>query len=71
MNRSRQVRCWRKAIYKVQYSAQMIGNSAWRQSVMGLVWPDGRVYTLTYSATDGSGNKSTASTTVTVPHDQR
>ena len=31
----------------------------------------GRVYTLTYSATDGSGNKSTASTTVTVPHDQR
>ena len=33
--------------------------------------PAGRVYTLTYSATDGSGNKSTASTTVTVPHDQR
>ena len=31
----------------------------------------GRVYTLTYSATDASGNKSTASTTVTVPHDQR
>ena len=31
----------------------------------------GRVYTLTYSATDGSGNKATASTTVTVPHDQR
>ncbi len=31
----------------------------------------GGVYTLTYSATDGSGNKSTASTTVTVPHDQR
>ncbi len=33
--------------------------------------PAGRVYTLTYSATDASGNKSTASTTVTVPHDQR
>ena len=33
--------------------------------------PAGRVYTLTYSATDGSGNQSTASTTVTVPHDQR
>jgi len=31
----------------------------------------GRIYTLTYSATDGSGNKTTASTTVTVPHDQR
>jgi len=31
----------------------------------------GRIYTLTYSATDGSGNKATASTTVTVPHDQR
>ena len=30
----------------------------------------GRIYTVTYSATDGSGNKSTASTTVTVPHDQ-
>ena len=31
----------------------------------------GRIYTVTYSATDGSGNKSTASATVTVPHDQR
>lgn len=31
----------------------------------------GRVYTVTYSATDASGNKATASTTVTVPHDQR
>jgi len=30
----------------------------------------GRIYTITYSATDASGNKSTASTTVTVPHDQ-
>ncbi len=30
----------------------------------------GRIYTLTYSATDGTGNKSTATTTVTVPHDQ-
>ena len=30
----------------------------------------GRIYTVTYSATDASGNKTTASTTVTVPHDQ-
>jgi hypothetical protein len=30
----------------------------------------GRIYTVTYSATDTSGNKSTASATVTVPHDQ-
>jgi hypothetical protein len=30
----------------------------------------GRIYTVTYSATDASGNKSTASATVTVPHDQ-
>ena len=30
----------------------------------------GRVYTVTYSATDGSGNKVSASATVTVPHDQ-
>jgi hypothetical protein len=30
----------------------------------------GMVYTVTYSAIDGSGNKSTASATVTVPHDQ-
>jgi len=30
----------------------------------------GRIYTITYSATDGTGNKSTATTTVTVPHDQ-
>ena len=33
--------------------------------------PAGRIYTITYSATDGSGNKVTASTTVAVPHDQR
>lgn len=31
----------------------------------------GRIYTVTYSATDGSGNKTTASATVTVPHDER
>ena len=31
----------------------------------------GRIYTVTYSATDASGNKSTASATVTVPHDER
>jgi len=30
----------------------------------------GRIYTITYSATDASGNKATASATVTVPHDQ-
>lgn len=30
----------------------------------------GRIYTVTYTATDGSGNKATASATVTVPHDQ-
>lgn len=30
----------------------------------------GRIYTVTYSATDGSGNKTTTSATVTVPHDQ-
>lgn len=30
----------------------------------------GRIYTVTYSATDGSGNKATASATVTVPHDE-
>jgi len=30
----------------------------------------GRTYTITYSAEDASGNKSTATTTVTVPHDQ-
>lgn len=30
----------------------------------------GRIYTITYSALDASGNKVTASTTVTVPHDQ-
>lgn len=29
-----------------------------------------RIYTVTYSATDASGNKATASATVTVPHDQ-
>lgn len=31
---------------------------------------EGRIYTVTYSATDGSGNKATASATVTVQHDQ-
>lgn len=31
----------------------------------------GRIYTVTYSATDASGNKATASATVTVPHDAR
>lgn len=31
---------------------------------------EARIYTITYSATDGSGNKATASATVTVPHDQ-
>jgi hypothetical protein len=30
----------------------------------------GRIYTVTYSATDASGNKSTASATVTVPHNR-
>ncbi len=32
--------------------------------------PAGRIYTVTYSATNGSGNKATASAIVTVPHDQ-
>ena len=31
----------------------------------------GRIYTITYSALDASGNKSIASTTVTVPHDRK
>jgi len=31
----------------------------------------GRIYTITYSATDATGNKATASATVTVPHDER
>lgn len=31
----------------------------------------GRIYTVTYSATDATGNKATASATVTVPHDKR
>jgi hypothetical protein len=30
----------------------------------------GRVYTITYTATDASGNSTTASATVTVPHNQ-
>lgn len=30
----------------------------------------GRIYTVTYSATDASGNKATASATVTAPHDR-
>ncbi len=33
--------------------------------------PTGKSYTISYSATDASGNKAIASTTVTVPHDQR
>ncbi len=32
---------------------------------------NGRIYTVTYSATDASGNKATASAIVTVPHDKR
>ncbi|HEY0666453.1 MAG TPA: hypothetical protein VGD24_10335 [Gallionella sp.] len=32
--------------------------------------PTGRIYTVTYSATDASGNRATASATVTVAHDQ-
>ncbi len=31
----------------------------------------GRIYTVIYSATDGSGNKTTASATVTVPHETK
>jgi hypothetical protein len=31
---------------------------------------DGRVYTITYTAHDASGNQATASTTVTVPHNE-
>jgi len=31
---------------------------------------DGRIYTITYEATDDSGNSATASATVTVPHNQ-
>lgn len=36
----------------------------------GVIKPLGRIYTVTYSATDASGNKTLASATVTVPHDQ-
>lgn len=32
---------------------------------------EGRVYAITYSATDASGNSATTTVTVTVPHDQR
>lgn len=32
---------------------------------------NGRVYTITYTATDEAGNTATAQATVTVPHDQR
>ena len=32
---------------------------------------EGRVYTVTYQATDAAGNRTTTSTTVTIPHDQR
>jgi hypothetical protein len=32
---------------------------------------DGRIYTVTYTATDGTGNIATASATVTVPHDRK
>jgi len=31
---------------------------------------DGRVYTITYQATDACGNTTLATVTVTVPHDQ-
>jgi hypothetical protein len=31
----------------------------------------GRTYTIDYAATDAAGNRSTASATVAVPHDQR
>jgi len=31
---------------------------------------DGRVYTITYEATDASGNSTTATATVEVPHNQ-
>jgi hypothetical protein len=31
----------------------------------------GRIYTVTYSATDATGNKAIASATVVVPHDER
>ena len=31
---------------------------------------DGRVYQITYTATDNAGNISTASATVTIPHNQ-
>ena len=31
---------------------------------------DGRVYTITYTATDAAGNTAAAEATVTVPHDQ-
>jgi len=32
---------------------------------------DGRIYTITYTATDDAGNSATATATVTVPHDQK
>ena len=32
---------------------------------------DGRIYTLTVTCTDASHNRSSATATVTVPHDQR
>jgi hypothetical protein len=32
---------------------------------------EGRVYTVTYSATDAAGNQATATATVKIPHDQR
>jgi len=41
-----------------------------RASRTGLAKP-GRVYTVVYSATDSSGNRSEGSATITVPHDQR
>lgn len=40
---------------------------AWREGTD----KDGRVYTITVVITDKAGNRSTASTTVAVPHDQR
>ena len=38
--------------------------------VRGVGSNGGRVYTVTYEATDAAGNSSEASATVTVPHDE-
>ena len=34
-------------------------------------WGDGRVYTITITATDESGNQSSATVAIRVPHDRR